>query len=150
MNCLTINTDASFHPEHKVGGYAFYIICDLFKVQKGGMFKVQPKNSLEAEMMAIANAIYVASKQKQYPKIDLVVINSDCLIAFERIGKTKKDLLGRRIAFLLADLKKVTGYKKHEFRHVRAHSGAQDKRSFVNEWCDNEAKKWMKLSIPKK
>lgn len=28
-----------------------------------------------------------------------------------------------------------------EFRHVKAHSGVDDKRSYVNEWCDKEAKR---------
>lgn len=147
MNCLTINTDASFHPDYKVGGYAFYIVCDLFKVQKAGMFKVEPQNSLEAEMMCIANAIFVASKQKQYPYINLVVINSDALYAFERVGKKKKDPFGRKIANLLRDLRMVTGFQKYEFRHVKAHSGVNDARSKVNEWCDREAKKWMREAV---
>lgn len=29
VTCITINTDASFHPKYKVGGFAFYIVCDL-------------------------------------------------------------------------------------------------------------------------
>jgi len=35
----------------------------------------------------------------------------------------------------------------YEFRHVKAHSGKNDARSFVNEWCDKEAKKWMRYSL---
>lgn len=148
MRCLTINTDASYHPEHKVGGYAFYIICDLFKIQKGGMFKVHPKNAMEAEMMCMANAVHIVLHQKELPEFDLVIINSDCLFAFQRIGKKSNSPIGKKIALLLRDLRKRTNFKKYELRHVKAHSGVQDKRSFVNEWCDKEAKKWMRLSIP--
>ena len=31
-----------------------------------------------------------------------------------------------------------------EFRHVKAHNGTSDKRSFVNDWCDKNAKKSIK------
>ena len=39
-----------------------------------------------------------------------------------------------------------------EFRHVKAHSGINDSRSYVNEWCDAEAKKqmWSKVNSIKK
>ena len=46
--CITINTDASFHPTQKVGGYAFHIVCDHFRIKKGGKFKANPENSEEA------------------------------------------------------------------------------------------------------
>ena len=29
-----------------------------------------------------------------------------------------------------------------EFRHVKGHSGKKDNRSFVNEWCDKESRKY--------
>lgn len=37
---------------------------------------------------------------------------------------------------------------KIEFRHVKAHSGVDDSRSFVNEWCDTNAKRemWSKVN----
>lgn len=58
MKYITINTDASYDINGtNAGGYAFYIICDLFKIQKGGMFKNNPKSSLDAEVMAIGNAV---------------------------------------------------------------------------------------------
>lgn len=31
-----------------------------------------------------------------------------------------------------------------EFRHVKAHTGINDKRSYVNDWCDLEAKKQLR------
>ena len=34
-----------------------------------------------------------------------------------------------------------------EFRHVKAHSGVKDKRSYVNEWCDAEAKKQLRSKM---
>ena len=79
VSCITINTDASFNSKHKIGGYAFYIVCDLFKIQKGGTFKKHPKTALEAEMMCMANALYTLLVQKELPSTKWIIINSDCL-----------------------------------------------------------------------
>ncbi len=152
VRCITVNTDASFHPEKKVGGYAFYIICDLFKIQKGGMFKKQPKNAMEAEMMCMANALHTLLNQPELPSTKLIVINSDCLFSFDRIG-LKKEGVGKTVAQILKKVRNATSIKnglilpKFEFRHVKAHNGTPDARSWVNEWCDKEAKKWMKESL---
>ena len=54
---ITINTDASFCPETKAGGWAVYIVCDDFKIQKSGKFRGTMKSALEAEMKAISNAV---------------------------------------------------------------------------------------------
>lgn len=154
VSCITVNTDASFHPEKKVGGYAFYIICDSFKIQKSGMLKQSPSNSIEAEMMCIANALHVLSNQIDLPTAKWIIINTDCLFAIPKITKKSKDPIGRRVYRILKTVKNKTAYKeviypKVQFRHVKAHSGVDDARSHVNEWCDTEAKKWMRLAAIK-
>ena len=149
VNCITINTDASFHPKYKVGGYAFHIVCDSFKIQRGGMFKNHPKNPLEAEMMCMANALHTLLKQEELPVTKWIVINSDCLNSFERIG-LKKSGIGKQIAQILKKIRHETAYgdilPKFDFRYVKAHSGIKDSRSIVNEWCDTEAKRWMRIA----
>lgn len=145
---LTINTDASFHPVHMVGGYAFYIVCDKFKITKRGQFVNHPTNSQAAETMCILNALHVALNQKSYPSdIKVVTINSDCKYAMN-------------------DLKKETGrwgilYKRYRkaaqilfgnnieirFKHVKAHNGTSDARSWVNDWCDQNAKIEMRNAV---
>lgn len=153
VRCVTINTDASFHGTHKVGGFAFHIVCDHFRIKMGGRFKVNPQSSIEAEMMCMANAIHVLLSREDLPTTDLIVINSDCLHSFEKIG-LKKEGVGRVVAKLLKKLRERTARKgvvlpKYDFRHVKAHSGKGDPRSLVNEWCDREAKRHMREAIPK-
>lgn len=143
INCITVNTDASYSHQRNAAGYAFYIICDLFKIQKGGMFKKMPKNAMEAEMMCIANALHTILVQKELPKCKIIVINSDCLFCFPLVSKKSKNAIGRAIYRILRDLRKRLGMPKFEFRHVKAHTNVQDARSFVNRWCDAEAKRWM-------
>ena len=152
VGCITINTDASFHPYYKVGGYAFYIVCDLFKIQKGGMFKNKAKNSQDCEAMAIANAIHTLIAQKELPSTTYIVINSDCISAYQAVGLKRKGIY-KITAEALRSLRKRTigkkGVPKFQFRHVKAHNGTPDARSYVNDWCDNEAKRWMRKAVEK-
>lgn len=146
LNCITINTDASYHNELKVGGYAFSIVCNLFRIKKGGRFKANPKNSEEAEIMCIGNAIATLLTQKELPQSNWLVINTDCKNAIRRI-QTGSDPLGLQVKKIHGRLVTKLNSRNNQFRHVKAHSGKNDARSRVNEWCDAEAKKWMRLSV---
>lgn len=149
VTCITINTDASFHPKHKVGGYAFTIVCDVFRIKISGIFKKEPRNITEAETMCIGNAIHTLLSQPSMPKCNVLVINTDCLPAIANIKKGKTTA-GQTVGELYKKAVTDTDAKKHEFRHVKAHSGVNDCRSYTNAWCDTEAKKQMKKSLKKK
>lgn len=151
---ITVNTDASFNHQHKVGGYAFYIVCDLFKIQKGGKFKNKVNSSEDAELMCIGNALATLLAQKELPKCKWLIINSDCKFGMDRLkranGKNKiADPLAYQISVIRNKLITRLGSTKNKYRHVKAHTDKDDARSWVNDWCDKEAKRWMKLSIPK-
>lgn len=146
VTCITINTDASFNHEHKVGGYAFYIVCDLFKIQKGGRFKNHPRTPEEAEIMCIGNAIATLLAQKELPACKWLVINTDCTGGMDKI-RMQKTPLSIEVNKLWSKLIVKLGSKKNKFRHVKAHNGTPDARSWVNDWCDKEAKKWMRRAV---
>jgi hypothetical protein len=143
--CITINTDASWHPELKVGGYAFYIICDLFKIQKGGKFKKNPLHAEEAEIMCIGNAIATLLAQKELPNAKVLVINNDCKFGMHKIQK-KQGVTAKAVHKLWIKLAARIGSEKNLFKYVKAHNGTPDARSWVNDWCDKEAKKWMRIA----
>ena len=46
---VTINTDASFHQKKKIGAYAFYAVCNNWKVKKSGKFRENCLNPCDAE-----------------------------------------------------------------------------------------------------
>lgn len=146
VTTITVNTDASFHPEFKVGGYAFYIVCDKFKIKMSGGFKTEPKTSDQAEIFCIGNAISCLLNKKDLPEAKWLIINTDSLHGINMITKQENDS-GKSVfkmwQFLIRKLKS----KKNEFRHVRAHSQVGDKRSKANEWCDAQAKKELGKAI---
>lgn len=140
---ITINTDASFCPITKSGGWAFYIVCDSFKIKKSGNFKALCTDSLDAELRCIGNAITELLSLKEFPKLSYLYCNTDCKNAI-RIINTRETELGEIIKANWDSLASALGVNTKKFRHVKAHSSVNDARSFVNEWCDKEAKKFMR------
>lgn len=152
---VTINTDASFHPSLKYGAYAFWAICNDFKITKSGVFRKKCINPDDAEAKCIINALTVILKA--HKGISKIIINTDSLNAIAYLKNDKKHIRkyglipnkGIEFSRLFCLLVKKTVI---EFRHVKAHSGVDDARSYVNEWCDSESKRrmWSKVNSLKK
>lgn len=145
INCITINTDASYCRKTKVGGYAFYIRSDSFKLQKGGAFREKVESPIDAETMAVCNALYVLLNEYHLPKVNFIVINTDCTGVIDRIEKRKEDYITRYLLQLIDELKKITGCNVR-VKHVKAHVNIKDSRSYVNDWCDKTAKTYMRIA----
>jgi ribonuclease HI len=156
---VTINTDASFNPIYKIGGYAYWMVYNGLRLKRGGLLK-SCENNIEAEVKAIANALYRLSKT-DFKQVFSIIINTDCENAIHLITgetKTKNKSINDTIAAIrdyILKLKLIHNIGKPdfeyvEFRHVKAHTKATDKRSYVNDWCDKVAKDFIKLEILKR
>lgn len=143
VKCITINTDASWHPESKVCGFAFYIVCDKFKITQHGPLRDRMPTITDAEIAAIANAIHCLTNHKDLPTCDWLIINTDCKPAISRIREGKTPL-GKRSHHMWQKLITKLGSKNNKLRHVKAHTGKDDGRSKANEWCDKHAKQGMR------
>jgi len=142
VTTITINTDASWHPKWKVGGWAFIIVCDEFRIKKSGPFKESPPGSIEAEIMCIGNAFQELLNIKDLPECTWLIINSDCKNGIREIRRQSHSL-AKKVFKLWHLCIRRTGSKNNKFRHVKAHTGFDNKRSHANEWCDINAKKHM-------
>lgn len=149
---VTINTDASFHPKLKYGAYAFWAVCDDFKITKSGVFRKKCIDPDDAESKCIINALTVILKA--HKGITKIIINTDSLNAIAYLTKDKNHINKYRLSMskmrqfqLCLSLLPMPKNLKIEYRHVKAHSGVEDKRSYVNEWCDLEAKKQLRRVI---
>lgn len=61
-------------------------------------------------------------------------------------------LIGKLVANQIREIRLKTSINglimpNYELRHVKAHSKVNDARSWVNDWCDKEAKKWMRKLV---
>jgi hypothetical protein len=141
---VTVNTDASYCHTHKVGSFACWIKCEMGKITKAGPIK-DPKNSFDCEIKAIANALYILKNSWfNTGSIHFIYINTDCIAVKGHIGLRKYSVEGKFIAETIRDVINPDylniGKEYYSIRHVKAHTGASDPRSYVNEWCDSQAK----------
>lgn len=151
---VTINTDASFHPYLKYGAYAFWAVCNDWKITKSGAFRKKCQTPDDAESKCIINALTVVLKA--HKGITKIIINTDSLNAISYLTKDTKHI--HRYGLSHSKMRQFQqcltmlpiGKIKIEYRHVKAHSGVDDKRSYVNEWCDAEAKKQLRRQIQTK
>ncbi len=148
---VTINTDAGFFPMQKVGSYAYWIKADGLHLHGSGMFRDKCNNPTDAEYKAIINALHVL-KCSGYIPIKKIIFNRDNInVESKKKGHDNQ----RKIYLLIRQLRKqsiknkiIKGiYPFYEFRHVKAHNGTSDKRSWVNDWCHNQCslrlKEWL-------
>lgn len=154
---VTINTDASFNDQYKVGAYAYWIVSDAYRIKYAGMLK-ECGRSVEAELKAIANALFRLTKSNNANNVNLIIVNTDCTNAIEAIqGERKLKDKGcidtiehihtyQRMLIEANGIDKPT-YSYIDYRHVKAHSKEKDKRSFVNNWCDRQARRLVKQRV---
>ena len=151
---VTINTDASFDVETGLGAWAFWAVCNEFKITRSGAFEDLCRSSTDAEVKCIIIALAVSLR---YAGISKVIINTDSLNA-AAILKGDEAHLKKYMKCSLRHWKVVRNAYREviqertskqvvliEFRHVKAHSGVLDKRSYANEWCNMNARNQLKL-----
>ena len=140
---VTINTDASYHSGHKVGAYSFWIVSDFGRVCYSGVLK-QASNPTSAECMCIINSL-VALKKQKWEGLAKIIINTDSLNATYIFKREKSNIERYRLQYgdnLFHFFRKsIIELPPIEFRHVKAHTTNSDARSWVNNWCDEAAKK---------
>jgi hypothetical protein len=143
---VTINTDASFSRFHKKGSFAFWIVCNNFKILKSGNLRGEISNPSIAEFKCIVNAFHLLFNE-DLKEIKKIIVNTDCLNVIHVVNNSKAEISRYKLQYLFEILKTwkktIAKYPKIEieFRHVKAHTGANNARSYVNELCDSEAKK---------
>lgn len=102
---VTINTDASFHPSLKYGAYAFWAICNNFKIIKSGVFRTKCINSHDAEAKCIINALKVVLLT--HKGITKIIVNTDSLNAIALITDNREHV------------KKYIGNNQVMWKHIR-------------------------------
>ena len=150
----TINTDASFNRKRKIGTFAFWSKMNTTTIKRSGKLRGSVDKSCEAELKTIINAIHVTLEREA--EITRVIVNTDSMNSIHILTNSKKDIRRYKLQwggkFYYAYRKTLEQFpcvKNIEYRHVKSHSGVQDARSYVNEWCDTMAKREMEKVISK-
>ena len=152
---VTINTDASFYYKNNlpfldrnVGGYAFWITCNVGRFKKWGYLKTTPYDSHAAEMMCIINALHFVHNHKEIWGISKVIVNTDSDYSIKCFTeKYRKPKQFRNLKIKFNDYRTKNKYPI-EFRAIKAHNTEDNSaRSYVNDWVDKHAKKGARLML---
>lgn len=139
MKFLTVFSDASFH-ESGAAGYAFYVRDDTTIIKEGFPVPWIANSSTEIEMFAMCHAILHALDYLPHEPGDVVVAQTDCehvIRGFDLNCKTSEYEANMRDSVLSALRRSDIRLR---WKHVKAHTGAKDVRSYVNQFCDTHAK----------
>lgn len=153
---LTINCDASFSNKHNIGTYAFWIVSDLGRITGAGPLRKKCRDSNDAEMKCILNAIAtVCNDPVLMMKVKIIHVNTDSMNSISvftrdkqklnRYGLKKYDHLYHKYLIMRREL----AGKEIHFAHVKAHVDTSTKRSYVNDWLDKAAKEQMGILLSK-
>lgn len=146
---ITITTDISYCYQTKRAAYAFWISTENGPIKKSGMLKGDLNGSTTAEVLCIANAVHFLVKNSF--RCRRLIVNTDSMhgaTLIRTFRKHRNKHIEKAIELINATL--FGRFDEVIYRHVKAHNGTNDKRSYVNDWCDREAKRVMrefKLSI---
>lgn len=149
---ITVNTDASFSHKYLRGTYAFWIVCDEFRLQKSGILRKKCIRPEQAEFKCIINALHTMLCSPRSRKITSIIVNTDCMNVIHLVNNDKKAIQayglngwGTQLVFQMNQLLSKHGLRERpKFRHVKSHEHTNTPRNYVNQWCDDAAKAEMK------
>lgn len=141
----TIIADASWCPDTKAAGYAFWIASDRGKQGGSGAFKERVVTSCVAEMMALVNGLHTACKQGLVQNADSVLMQTDCLGAIQAFQGQRGYMSPVEQSVVKYYEELLTASSVHvSFRHVKGHTTRKEPRYYINSKCDEFAKKAMR------
>lgn len=142
---VTIITDASWCDMTQAGGYGYWVACERGRERGGAAFRVRPSSSLIAEMMAMVNGLCQAVRSGLVMAGDRVLIQTDCQAAID-IFSGKTDPHNREELQVLTHMKRALKSSSLvvEYRHVKGHTAGNTPRTYVNNYCDHQARTAMR------
>lgn len=139
MKYITVFSDASHHPDGHAG-YAYFLRDESTIVKESHALPWKADRSTDVEEFAMCHAILRALDTIPNEPGDEIVAQTDCTHVIYRF-EVEHSVATKSVIGWLTD----AGVSLR-FKHVRAHSGVDDKRSYVNRWCDSNARREMRLS----
>lgn len=151
MQTITICTDAGHQNFYKqsLAAWACYIRTPSQTIRYSGTMKNPCKGSSQAELYAIANALYLLAKDYDLTRYKVILYSDNTWAlrnhvdgSMKKVKKEWKDVYDKHIR---PYIKAANAY---EARHVKAHLppaqwGFGTARFYMQDWCDKEVHRVM-------
>lgn len=157
---ITICSDAGHKNYHHkgIGTWACYIRTPTKTIKQSGVIKQSVKGSTHAEQYGIANALFLANKAEDLSQYRLIIycdnkfaLRTDWTVKVTSISKRYQKQYEQKVFFDTYIKPYLDKAGSFEMRHVKGHAEQEDwksgARNFMNDWCDVEAKRLMKLAL---
>jgi len=154
---ITICTDAGFSRQRALGVWAAYIRTPARRIKTSGLLKQAPRESTEAERMAIANALHIVARMVglELKKHKLIIYcDSKNALAKPRVKVTENSRYhasqkARYDWYMLHIEPHLALFGQTEMRWVRGHLAESkwddtSQRNWMNRWCDLQCRKLMR------
>lgn len=153
-NYVTIASDGSAGPKHRLLGMAYWIRDDEGSHRHAWRIALDvngPKaNATYAEVYAFYGAMQHFAKSK-HPKGTKVIYYADCMIIIQILKAAKGEFTfqnrtHKRYVGMIELAKEIFAGMELDPRHVKAHTRGKDlpKRFYMNQWCDENARAMMR------
>ena len=140
---VTVFTDASYCPSTGAAGWAVWMKHQGDTHRYSGIPKNPVKNPSHAEMVAAVYGISLAIKN--YPDARTVHLVTDLLRTVEILRGHARAKMDYEITAYNYVYRMAKEHNVHiSCKHVKAHVTQGERRNYVNNWCDQEAKKQMR------
>lgn len=143
---FTINTDASHDPATGTAAWAAWIKSSHYKITDAGLFPEPVINSSVAETLAVEQALILLDNLINHEQFlrdhhdqgkIVLYINTDSMWTINvlkgMVKRSKHVAVARRVRSLAEPFTIIP-------RHVKGHTAGEDSRSWVNNWCDRQAR----------
>lgn len=145
---FTINTDASHYAAHTgVSSWACWIKSSHYLVKDAGVFPEGIPNSSVAELLAVEQALLLLDKLiDTEPFLQhhldngriLIFFNTDSLFTVQALNGTIKKT---KYADIITRVRSLAARYEINPRHVKGHTRGEVPREWVNNWCDQQARR---------
>ena len=153
MKYITIATDISCDPRHKISTWACYIRYSGGIIKEVGEFKEYQNNTIFAETYALINALTIANRNIPDWNNSKIVIHNE----IERVltplrtknGQLKRSETHRSEAIMGIALPLLNQTASWERRKIKAHykdwkTSDSPAKYAINRWCDIESRKLLR------
>jgi len=152
MNKVTIATDISCDPVHKITTWACYIKHKEGAIKQVGEFKQFYKNTALAETYALINALTIAkSNIPNWQESEVTIYNEidyalePCRTKAGNIKERDKERSDAIQEIAIPILKEALKWERKDVKaHYRYWEESGEEKYIINRWCDKESRKELK------
>ena len=149
MKRVTIATDISCDPEHKITTWACYIKHDSGVIKQAGEFKEFYANTALAETYALVNALTIAINNiPDWNESDVTIYNEIEYVLDPvrtkagNIRQKDKDRSAAIQEIAIPILLQAMAWEKEDVKaHYKDWAGSGEEKYIMNRWCDKKARK---------